>query len=832
MDSNSGQLKKPPSVVKIIKTALPQTATVFNFSENDIQAAQVESEQNITENIIEARLNNNPLAKTPLTLKIIKDPIGISSESSSTPLNLKSPSEMKRPRLKLKTMASIVQLGCRYSSINEEDLKTTIKKLRTPTLEKSQFCFSPVRELPPRSSLAFSPTSLKTNMFYWEPKSSTIHSAVEDKICEEVDENIEDKQQELQKPLESSNEQNVMESQSEISDNLNNQNKVADEAVAKQNKLKELNLKSENSKIDLCENAYLPLNADNDKVNETILKPNFSQRLVNKLENKFRSLSPFSSTIQVTDEKLSESLINKDMENSIKSEDMEKSTRSEDMEKSTSSLNENIIKNINHRSEKALAETSNVPIPSIRVKANETIEQQSIPKKNSSKGFVNRLQSKLRALSPLTLRHGQEANFQSYVNFKNNNDNIKETKPKQQDKNKINLKNDFNNLAKQDVKLSRKPSITKDNILHSNNSFGSLQKLTPHYTSQQRLPRQSLRSSISSSKSNINFPNTVQRRSSTASFSSSTNLQARRLSLQTNEKVSKTQGVQNELKSSKGLNQRRVSLPLSHVSATASNPLERRKSIGKTSENNTITKTLSKKDNPASKTKSLTSNVKTNANPTTAKSSQPKDRKSIQKTSTNFNTPLCKRDSLKTNNKFSTSSNTGSNSLLRRDSLHSGSPSKSLNLAQRRKSIGTPLVSSLSTSKEKNITSSNPTVRRKSTETNQSSKKEKILTTSNPNEGEKSNGTSVSNSLSKNISFKNEKTFKTTAFDSSQRRSSLPCNATTTNTGRKANTSTTGSSNRRNSIGKSYISKPASKNATLPKRAFVAEQNIKRPCKK
>lgn len=50
------------------------------------------------------------------------------------------------------TNAKIAKLGRRYSSINEEDLKTTIKNLRTPTpLEGKEFCWSSTSVQQPRS---------------------------------------------------------------------------------------------------------------------------------------------------------------------------------------------------------------------------------------------------------------------------------------------------------------------------------------------------------------------------------------------------------------------------------------------------------------------------------------------------------------------------------------------------------------------------------------------------------------------------------------------------------------------------------------------------------
>ena len=56
-------------------------------------------------------------------------------------------------------------LGRRYSSINDEDLRITIKNLRTPTpLEGKEFCWSPTREQPPRI-YPISPLATENNSF-------------------------------------------------------------------------------------------------------------------------------------------------------------------------------------------------------------------------------------------------------------------------------------------------------------------------------------------------------------------------------------------------------------------------------------------------------------------------------------------------------------------------------------------------------------------------------------------------------------------------------------------------------------------------------------------
>lgn len=58
---------------------------------------------------------------------------------------------------------NIRRLGRRYSSINDEDLRITIKNLRTPTpLEGKEFCWSPTREQPPRC-YSMSPLAIENN---------------------------------------------------------------------------------------------------------------------------------------------------------------------------------------------------------------------------------------------------------------------------------------------------------------------------------------------------------------------------------------------------------------------------------------------------------------------------------------------------------------------------------------------------------------------------------------------------------------------------------------------------------------------------------------------
>lgn len=162
MDNRTGLAKKPPSVVKIT-TPLPQTGSVFKFSESEIKA---ETENYKSQNLSESKYNN-AITERPMPLKILQDANGNPGEMNMPSSDIESPVEMRRPRMSFKTVAKIAGTRLRrYSSINEQDIKETIENLRSPAVDGTKFCFSPVREFSSRNLLAFSPAMTNANNWF------------------------------------------------------------------------------------------------------------------------------------------------------------------------------------------------------------------------------------------------------------------------------------------------------------------------------------------------------------------------------------------------------------------------------------------------------------------------------------------------------------------------------------------------------------------------------------------------------------------------------------------------------------------------------------------
>ncbi|KAI8123546.1 FH2 domain-containing protein 1 [Lucilia cuprina] len=399
--------------------------------------------------------------------------------------------------------------------------------------------------------------------------------------------------------------------------------------------------------------------------NNIISKPNIS--LMTKIQNKLRALSPLRPAKV---ELFSNSTYNNAKDNI--------QTEHNDMNCHTSGTI-----NKNQTREKSQEEMSQVAAASTEVQNNKTIQTslQIKHKQTMSKRVVNRIQNKLRALSPFRLQSQQEANFQSYIGPVDKSNNSKGAKPKLTAKSKI--ISSHNNTRRSSLttdslkanhidanKIKRKPSLTKEE--HSLGKVNSLQR----NTSQQRLSRQSLRSSLNSTRSSNISLNVVERKSHTSSLNSSKNLNQRRASLQNTTKVSLTQDNEKKLSSSKHI-QRRSSFPSLNNS---SNTTQRRASIASNRslitasqlrESEKTIKTSSNNNNTISKTPSF-KNRTSNVNTKPPNSSKLADRsKIIGKSSSkpeNTNTPLGKS----TQRRVSLPSiNTSTNTTQRRASLAS-----------------------------------------------------------------------------------------------------------------------------------------------------------------
>ncbi|XP_046808498.1 formin-J-like [Lucilia cuprina] len=509
--------------------------------------------------------------------------------------------------------------------------------------------------------------------------------------------------------------------------------------------------------------------------NNIISKPNIS--LMTKIQNKLRALSPLRPAKV---ELLSNSTDNKD----------KIQTEHTDMNCHT---NETINKNQSH--EKSREEMSLDAAASTEVQNNKTIQTslQIKHKQTMSKRVVNRIQNKLRALSPFRLQSQQEANFQSYIGPVDKSNNCKGTKPKLTVKSKIisshnnnrrsSLTTDSLKANHMDAnKIKRKPSLTKDNIHLEEHSLGKINSLQRN-TSQQRLSRQSLRSSINSTRSSNISLNVVERKSHKSSLNSSKNLNQRRASLQNTTKVSLTPDNEKQLSSSKHI-QRRSSFPSLNNST---NSTQRKASIASNRSSTTASqlresgktiKISSNNNNTISKTPSL-KNTTSNVNTKPPNSSKPADRsKIIGKSSSkpeNINTPLGNS----TQRRVSLPSiNTSTNTTQRRASL-----------ASRRSSLNFTKIQEFGKSNEKSLSQNT---------TQKLVPKNASLTTNNK----------LSN-VSKSSSFKTSKT--TDIMPTTARRNSLT-SSNTHNT--KISNTNTNSLLRRGSL-----------QSSVPKRTSVTSSN-------
>ncbi|XP_037813759.1 formin-J-like [Lucilia sericata] len=402
-------------------------------------------------------------------------------------------------------------------------------------------------------------------------------------------------------PNQNTSNEHQFEFQQSLNNNHEDHSKTNTDILPDHNSLNETVREKEKSRQKLSE--IVTQTSDIEKENSIISKPNCSISLMTKIQNKLRALSPLRPAIV-------EQLSNSSGNNAID----KTQTESHDI---NCSKTETI--DLNQNSEN----------PSTEVQSNRTVKTslQIKHKQTISKRVVNRIQNKLRALSPFRLQSQQEANFQSYIGTVDKSNNSKEAKPKLTAKSKImssqtnarrsSLTTDsLKANHKDDNQIKRKPSVTKDNIHleeHSHNKVNSLQR----NTSQQRLSRQSLRSSITSTRSSNISLNVVETKSHMSS--------RRRASLQYTTKVSLTQDNEKKLSSSKHI-QRRSSFPSLNNSAnaiqrraslasnrsstttTASQLRECGKIIGTSSTNNTVSKTSSLKNktgNPTDRSKCI-----------------------------------------------------------------------------------------------------------------------------------------------------------------------------------------------------------------------------------
>ncbi|KAM7358652.1 uncharacterized protein ACRADG_003542 isoform 2-T2 [Cochliomyia hominivorax] len=187
------------------------------------------------------------------------------SKKSKSPLTIKIPNdtyEAHNMDYRRRSMSAMPRYSrCRFSSINEGDLRRTLKNLRTPTIEGTNFCFSPVRDSNALNFMAFPPTLAK-------PSKRNIEDLG----------NLEEKNN--SKLVTASESQNALEKDISTYDSKSNESKTSNILTAVISESKETQILDSN-----------PTKQENSKQFEITPKPNLSQRIVTKLQNTLKAIS-------------------------------------------------------------------------------------------------------------------------------------------------------------------------------------------------------------------------------------------------------------------------------------------------------------------------------------------------------------------------------------------------------------------------------------------------------------------------------------------------------------------------------------------------------------